>query len=61
MISKFKRIEELFYEIDENLTDKVNVYIIGGAALLFEGLKPATKDIDLILKDKDEFFFSINL
>lgn len=57
MISKFKQIEELFYEINENLTDKVNVYIIGGAVLLFEGLKPATKDIDLILKDKDEFNF----
>jgi len=57
MISKFKQIEELFYEINENLTVKVNVYIIGGAVLLFEGLKPATKDIDLILKDKDEFNF----
>lgn len=57
MISKFKQIEELFHEIDENLTDNVKVYIIGGAALLFEGLKPATKDIDLILKDKDEFNF----
>ncbi len=57
MISKFKQIEELFYEIDENLTDKVNVYVIGGAALLFEGLKPATKDIDLILNDEDEFKF----
>lgn len=55
MISEFKQIENLFNEIDKNLTDKVNVYIIGGAALLFEGLKPATKDIDLILKNKDEF------
>ena len=55
MISEFKQIEELFKEINENLTKKVNVYIIGGAALLFEGLKPATKDIDLILKNEDEF------
>lgn len=57
MISKFKQIEELFNEIDANLTNKVNVYVIGGAALLFEGLKPATKDIDLILNDEDEFKF----
>jgi len=57
MISEFKQIEELFNEIDKNLTNKVNVYIIGGAALLFEGLKPATKDIDLILKDEDELNF----
>jgi len=59
MISEFKQIKELFNEIDENLTNKVNVYIIGGAALLFEGLKPATKDIDLILREKDEFNFFI--
>ena len=55
MISEFKQIEDLFKEIDENLTNKVNVYVIGGAALLFEGLKPATKDIDLILKNENEF------
>lgn len=55
MISEFKQIEDVFKEIDENLTNKVNVYVIGGAALLFEGLKPATKDIDLILKNENEF------
>jgi len=55
MISEFKEIEDLFKEIDEKLTKNVNVYIIGGAALLFEGLKPATKDIDLILENKSEF------
>lgn len=55
MISEFKQIEDLFKEIDDKLTKKVNVYIIGGAALLFEGLKPATKDIDLILENKKEF------
>lgn len=55
MISDFKQIEELFKEINEKLTKKVEVYIIGGAALLFERLKPATKDIDLIIKDEKEF------
>jgi len=55
MISKFKQIENLFKEIDEKLEGKVNVYIIGGAALLFEGLKPSTKDIDLILDTKNEY------
>ena len=55
MISEFKQMEDLFKEIDDKLTKKVNVYIIGGAALLFEGLKPATKDIDLILENKKEF------
>lgn len=55
MISEFKQIEELFKEIDKKLTNKVNVYIIGGAVLLFEGLKPATKDIDLIINNEIEF------
>ena len=55
MISEFKQIEDLFKEIDDKLTKKVNVYIIGGTALLFEGSKPATKDIDLILENKKEF------
>lgn len=55
MISEFKQIEDLFKEIDEKLIKKVNVYIIGGAALLFEGLKPSTKDIDLILENKNEY------
>ena len=55
MISKSKQIEDLFEEIDEELIAKVNVYIIGGAALLLEGLKPSTKDIDLIINIKEEF------
>ena len=29
MISEFKQIEDLFKEIDDKLTKKVNVYIIG--------------------------------
>lgn len=60
MISEFNQIEELFNEVDENLKNKVNVYIIGGTALLYERLKPATKDIDLILNDEDEFKFFNN-
>lgn len=55
MISEFKQIENLFKKIDEKLTTNVNVYIIGGAALLLIGLKPATKDIDLILENEHEF------
>ena len=55
MISDFKQIEELFKEINGKLSKKVKVYIIGDAALLFERLKPVTKDIDLIIKDKNEF------
>lgn len=55
MISEFKQIKDLFVEIDEKLKQKVKIYIIGGAALLIEGLKSSTKDIDLILDNRDEF------
>jgi hypothetical protein len=29
--------------------------MIGGAVLLYQGIKPATKDIDLVLKNKQDF------
>lgn len=51
MISGFKEIEELFKEIDI----KAHVFVIGGAVLLNRGLKPSTKDIDIVIDKKDEF------
>jgi hypothetical protein len=55
MISDFKQIELLFKEIDQHLKNKVHIYIIGGVVLLHQGLKPATKDIDLVILAKHEF------
>jgi hypothetical protein len=55
MISDFKQIESLFKEIDQHLKNKVHIYIIGGVVLLYQGLKPATKDIDLVILRKHEF------
>jgi hypothetical protein len=55
MISDFKQIESLFKEINKHLKKKVRIYIIGGVVLLYQGLKPATKDIDLVIQDKQEF------
>ncbi len=55
MISKFKEIEELFKEINSSLIDKVRIFVIGGVVLLYQGLKPATKDIDLVVETKEEF------
>jgi hypothetical protein len=54
MISKFKQIEDLFREIDTKIKEKVNIYVIGGAALLFRGFKGSTKDIDIIVKSSEE-------
>ena len=55
MISDFKQIETLFKEIDQLLKKKVHIYVIGGVVLLYQGLKPATKDIDLVILEKKEF------
>lgn len=37
------------------LEEKMDVYLIGGANLILRGLKDSTKDIDVILRDKDDF------
>ena len=55
MISDFKQIKELFEDIDQQLTGNINMYILGGVVLLYQGLKPATKDIDVILPDKESY------
>ena len=55
MISDFKQIESLFKEIDQYLQKKVHIYVIGGVVLLYQGLKPATKDIDIVIIEKQEF------
>jgi len=60
MITSFEALNNLFAEIDSKLTGKVNIYTIGGAALLFSKLKSFTKDIDLIVKSKGEYDFFIS-
>lgn|SRR3989338_2445302 len=54
MITSFNQIEEFFKELNNSMHRKVNVYVIGGAALLRRGLKIATKDIDLVVVTKHE-------
>jgi hypothetical protein len=55
MISDFKQIQELFEETDQKLTRNVNIYIIGGAVLLYQSLKTATRDTDVILPNKESY------
>ena len=56
MITTFKEIEELFVELNNSMYKKTRAYVIGGAALLRRGMKAATKDIDLVMATKNEFF-----
>jgi hypothetical protein len=55
MISEFKSIAGLFEELDKIIEGKMNIWIIGGAALLYQGIKSATKAIDIIVKSKEDF------
>ena len=55
MISKFDELNELFKEIDQCLRNRVHFFIIGGAMLLYHGLKSITKDIDIVVDSAKEF------
>jgi len=55
MISKFDQLNLFFDEIDRNLSETVDFYIIGGAMLLYHGMKTVTKDIDIIVDSQKEF------
>lgn len=60
MIESVEEIQKLFKEIDNFLpktpeTEKLEIFVIGGTVLLEQGLKPATKDIDLVVRNGHEF------
>ncbi len=55
MIESVEEIQNLFKEIDDFLSktpenEKLEIFVIGGIVLLEQGLKPATKDIDLVVE-----------
>ena len=51
VVSSREEIEEILEDLGEQLSEPVQVLIIGGAAMLQYGLKDVTKDIDLVCKD----------
>ena len=60
MIASVEEIQRLFKEIDNFLqgtpeTEKLEICVIGGTVLLEQGLKPATKDIDLVVLNVHDF------
>lgn len=42
-------------EMDTQLHQDATVYLLGGGAMTLEGLKPATKDIDLLTPTNDDY------
>jgi hypothetical protein len=55
MINNFKDYENLFMEINKLAKIKLNIYLIGGAVLLYRNLKFSTKDIDVVLISNKEY------
>lgn len=55
MISKFDDIKFLFEEINREVRFKINLFVFGGAVLLYHKLKRATKDIDAVVNTKEEY------
>ncbi|MFH1895731.1 MAG: hypothetical protein ABIJ74_04130 [archaeon] len=48
-------LESLFEGIGKNLEKPLKVFLIGGCNMALQGIKQATKDIDLIVKDNVDF------
>jgi len=48
MITEFEQISSLFNEISSFIKEDVDVYLIGGGALMYHKSKNLTKDIDLV-------------
>jgi len=55
MITEFGEILSLFAEISKFVEDDVNVYLIGGGALMYHESKRLTKDIDIVVRTDSEY------
>lgn len=55
MLTDFSKIRLLFDEINNNVKEKIIIYVIGGAAMMNMNLKRATKDIDIVVETKQEY------
>ena len=44
---------ELFKVLGEKLKKRIECYVIGGSAMMYHGMKPSTKDIDLVFEYKE--------
>ena len=48
-------IENELQKLDAALRRKIRIFVSGGAAIAFYGLKEATKDIDVVVEERSEF------
>jgi len=60
MITEYSQIQQLFAELDGHMRGTATVYMIGGGALMKRNMKAQTKDIDIVVDSKEEFFIMQN-
>ncbi len=53
-------LEERIRDLNDVLKDSIEIFILGGGAMSFYGLKDATRDIDVVLKSKKEYRLLVN-
>ena len=56
MISEFKIYQKMFEDLSKIANIQSKIFVIGGAAMLYRGKKIQTKDIDIVVQTKKEFF-----
>ena len=59
-ITDIKQVFYAFEKMDQSISKKIDIYLIGGAVLLYHSAKQGTKDIDLIVNSKEEYESLIN-
>lgn len=52
---ELEHLDDILQQISENLTKQINIYLFGGAVMVYNRLKPATKDIDILFENQDEY------
>ncbi len=50
-----KYIDKELGEIGRRVKKQIDIYLIGGCAMSFRGLKESTKDVDIVLRDAKSF------
>jgi len=55
MITEFEQIRSMFIDISKSIKEDVNVYLIGGGALMYHKSKDLTKDIDIVVRTDKEY------
>jgi hypothetical protein len=50
-----KAIESEFESLDDDLGRKMIIYLMGGGAMTFRGLKNGTRDLDLLVASRGDF------